>query len=163
VLDLQAASLNASANYWIEDFLDCRFGLEGKAGTRLLAKHLRAAYEAATGQSDKDQIYNAMVAVRTSPKSTWSAKSFASQYLQGEAKRLFEQSVPSDMRSLQFKFDRGEFERKLNFRVFQLETNVYVSAPFGEIGNSVKLSDGANRKLKCEGVVLDEKLRARHG
>lgn len=163
VLDLQAAILKASANYWIEAFLDCRFGLEGKAGTRLLANHLRSAYEAAPTQHDRDQIYNAMVAVRTSPKTTWSAKSFATQYLQGEAKRLFEQSVPTDMRTLQFTFDRSEFENKLNFRVFQLDTNVYVSAPFGAIGHSVKLSDGTQRTLKCEGVVVEEKVRARHG
>lgn len=162
VLDLQAASLKASANYWIEDFLDCRWGLEGKAGTRLLAKHLRSAYESAKAQPDRDQLYNAMLAVRTSPTKTWSITKFAGQFLQGEAKRLFEQSVPADMRKLKFNFERGEFEKKLNFRVFRLQDDVYVSAPFGAIGNSVKISDGKQRKLKCAGVVVDEKLRERH-
>lgn len=161
VIDLQASKLGTTANYWTEDFLDCRWALAGKTGTRLLASHLRTAYESVDEQDDRDQIYNAMVAVRTSPTQSWSMTKFSSQFLTGEAKRLFDQGVPSELRNLSFKFDRTEFESKLNFRVFQLEDDVFVSAPFGTIGNSVTIKDGKKRILKCQGPVVDEKVRAR--
>lgn len=165
ILDQQAmGGFGKAADYWISNFLDCRLGLEGEAGTRLLAKHLQEAYGSLDDQADRDQLYNAMTAIRTSPKTTWSAKQFATQYLQGEAKRVFVESVPADLRNLSFKFQRDVFEAKLNFRVFRLENDVYVSAPFGTIGNNktVRISDGQQRRLRCEGPIADEKVRARH-
>lgn len=162
VLDLQAAKPGTTANFWTDTFLDCRSALAGKTGTRLLATHLRSTYEAAQTQVDRDQVYSAMVAVRTSPTQSWSVNQFAGQYLQGDAKRLFLQSVPSELHSMRFQFDRSEFEKRLNFRVFELEDGVYVSAPFGTIGNSVRVSGTQKRKLKCEGYVTNEKVRARH-
>ena len=165
ILDLQTmGGFGKAADYWISNFLDCRLALEGEAGTRLLAKHLREAYESLASQADRDQLYNAMTAVRTSPKTTWSAKQFAAQYLQGEAKRVFLQSVPADLRNLSFKFQRDVFENKLNFRVFRLQNDVYVSAPFGTIGTgkTVRITEGKQRKLRCEGPIAEEKVRARH-
>jgi hypothetical protein len=166
IIDLQATGgVGKAADYWISTFLDCRLGLEGETGTRHLAKYLREAYESMENQDDRDQIYNAMIAVRTSPKRIWSAKKFATEYLQGEAKRVFLQTVPTELRDLSFKFTRSVFEDKLNFRVFRLEDDVYVSAPFGTIGNgkTVRIIDGKQRKLRCEGPIADEKVRARHG
>ena len=87
---------------------------------------------------------------------------FAGEYLKDEAKRLFEKSVPTELRQLRFHFERDEFEKKLNFRVFHLENDVYVSAPFDAVGKSVKVKAGRQRKLNVEGVIVDEKLRARH-
>lgn len=165
ILDQQAmGGFGKAADYWISNFLDCRLGLEGEAGTRLLAKHLREAYESLDSQPDREQLFNAMTAVRTSTKTTWSAKQFAAQYLQGEAKRVFLQSVPADLRNLSFKFQRDVFEDKLNFRVFRLKDDVYVSAPFGTIGDgkTVRIIDGQQRKLRCEGPIAEEKVRARH-
>lgn len=61
ILDLQTmGGFGKAADYWISTFLDCRLGLEGEAGTRLLAKHLREAYESLADQADRDQLYNAM-------------------------------------------------------------------------------------------------------
>ena len=165
IIDLQATGGSGkAADYWLSTFLDCRLGLEGEAGTRHLAKYLRQAYEAMDNQDDRDQIYNAMNAIRTSPKRIWSAKKFAAEYLEGEAKRVFLQSVPTDLRDLSFKFTRDVFENKLNFRVFRLENDVYVSAPFGTIGDdkTVKITEGRQRTLRCKGPIADEKMRARH-
>lgn len=165
ILDQQAmGGFGKAADYWISNFLDCRLGLEGEAGTRLLAKYLREAYESLSVQADRDQLFNAMTAVRTATKTTWSAKQFAAQYLQGDAKRVFIQSIPADLRNLSFKFQRDVFEDKLNFRVFRLDDDVYVSAPFGTIGDgkTVRIIDGQQRKLRCEGPIAEEKVRARH-
>jgi hypothetical protein len=166
VLDLQTAGgLGKAADYWITKFLDCRFALEGNAGTRLLVKYLRSAYDLLEGHEDREQIYSAMIGVRTSPRPTWSMSSFANHFLKDEAKRVFLQSVPTEQRHLQFRFQRQEFEDKLNFRIFKLKDDVFVSAPFGTVGKSVVIHDdldGGERRLSCEGVVVAEKVRARH-
>jgi hypothetical protein len=163
VLDLQTTGgFGKGADYWIGTFLDCRLGLEGEAGTRLLVQHLRQTYESLDDHDGRDQLYSAMVAIRTSPKQTWSLRQFASHFLTGEAKKAFIASVPQELAYLSFKFDRRAFEGKLNFRIFRLEDDVYVSAPFGAIGNSVQITEGQQRQLQCQGVVVDERVRARH-
>lgn len=165
VLDLQTTgAYGKAADYWIGNFLDCRLGLEEEAGTRILASCLRKTYEAVEDQASRDQLYSAMVAVRTSPKRTWSLKEFANQYLHGNVKQTFLDSAPSsDLMPLSFHFSRDTFESKLNFRVFHLENGVYVSAPFSAVGQNVTVEEGRKRKLRCEGEILDEKMRARHG
>jgi len=165
ILDLQSTGgFGKAADYWITSFLECRFGMEGEAGTKLLAKHLQGTYESVSG-SGREQLYGAMVAIRTSPKQTWSMVQFAKNYLQGDVKDRFLQSVPPEQRNLSFKFQREVFEAKLNFRVFQLENNIYVSAPFDTVGDNkaVRILDGQQRKLRCEGVVVNEQVRARRG
>lgn len=166
MLDLQTTgAFGKAADYWISDFLLCRFGLDGDAGTRLLVEQLKTTYNTFDGDNDRDQLYSAMVAIRTSPKRTWSLTQFANQYLQGEVRRAFIQSVPDDLRNLSFKFQRDVFEKKLNFRVFRLEDDIYVSAPFDAVGDDkpVKITDGGKRWLRCEGPVIAEQVRAGHG
>jgi len=164
VLDLQTTgAFGKAADYWIANFLDCRLGLDDEAGTRILASCLQKTYDSLSDQASKDQLYSAMVAVRTSPRRTWSLRNFANQYLQGDVKSAFLSSAPSrDLVSLSFHFDRTTFEQKLNFRVFHLENDVYVSAPFSAVGANVIVHDGQTRTLQCEGAIIDEKVRARH-
>jgi len=163
VLDVQTTGgFGRGADYWIATFLDCRLGLEGEAGTRLLVKYLRQTYESMDDQEVRDQLYGAMVAIRTSPKRTWSLKQFATHYLDGKAKMGFIQEVPGELADLSFRFDRKVFEDKLNFRIFRLQDDVYVSAPFGAIGSSVQITEGQQRRLQCQGVVVEERVRARH-
>ena len=164
VLDLQTTGAHGkAADYWIGEFLDCRLGLEEEAGTRILASCLRTTYEAVTDQSARDQLYSAMVAVRTSPRHTWSLNDFANQYLQGEVKDAFLNSAPSqDLIALSFHFNRAAFETKLNFRIFHLNNDVYVSAPFSAVGQNVTIQDGETRTLRCEGEIIDESVRSRH-
>ncbi|MEN6407181.1 MAG: nucleoid-associated protein [Thermoguttaceae bacterium] len=165
ILDLQSTGgFGKAADYWITSFLECRFGMEGEAGTKLLAKYLQSTYESVSG-TDREQLYSAMVAIRTSPKQTWSMAQFARQYLQDDVKERFVQSVSPEQLNLSFKFQRDVFEAKLNFRVFQLENNIYVSAPFDTVGDNkaVRILDGQQRKLRCEGVVVNEQVRSRRG
>ena len=78
VLDLQTTgAYGKAADYWIGTFLDCRLGLEEDAGTRMLASCLRKTYETVEDHASREQLYSAMVAIRTSPRGTWSLKDFA--------------------------------------------------------------------------------------
>lgn len=151
-----------AAEYWVSNFLDSRYSLTGKAGTRLLARCLRETYGALTTQEDRDKISNAVVAVHASQRTQWSFQRFAKEYLVGNAKDIFLEKVPPESRSSTFRFDKPEFEAKLNFRVFRLKDNVMVAAPFGTVGKSVKIEEGEKRKLRCEGEVVAETVRARY-
>lgn len=164
VIDKQAQhGFGTAADYWVTKFLECRFALSGTAGTRLLAKCLRETHDALGSQSGRDQISNAIVALHASRKRRWSLSGFASEYLDGDAKTEFLRRAPSESQGTTFDLDKSEFEKKVNFRVFRLEDNVIVSAPFGTVGKSVKVVGAQNRELKCEGTIVEEKVRAKHG
>jgi hypothetical protein len=163
VIDRQAQNgYGNAAEYWVSAFLDSRYSLTGKAGTRLLARCLRDSYDALATQADRDQISNAIVAVHASRRTQWSLQSFAKEYLDGKSKQTFLDKSPPESRSSTFSFDKTEFEAKLNFHVFRLADNVMVSAPFGTVGKSVKIEEGPQRKLKCEGEVVAETVRAKY-
>jgi hypothetical protein len=133
---------------------DAYFVLTGKAGTRLLAKCLRETHGATSTQEDRDQISNAIVAMHASQRRNWSLRSFTNEYLSGTAKQLFISRSPPESRTTTFRVQKDEFEQKLNFRVFRLEDNVMVSAPFGAIGKSVS-------RPVMQAIV--EKVIIRHG
>jgi hypothetical protein len=163
VIDKQAESgFGTAADYWVNRFLDSRPSLTGKAGTRLLARCLRRTYDSLTDRADKNQLSDAIVAVRASQRRQWSLKRFAEEYLTDNAKNAFLHHAPAETRSSTFTFNKEEFESKLNLRVFRLQDDVTVAAPFGTVGNSVKITDGPQRTLTCEGIIVAEKVRAQH-
>jgi hypothetical protein len=163
IIDLQAVgSTGTGADFWVDQFLDCQFALSGVTGTRRLANYLRAAHDSLTDQADKDQVFNTIVAIRTSPTKNWSYKRVASRFLTDPARTQFMSRIPTRETNLVFTFDRNEFEKRLNFRVFETQRGVYVSAPFGTIGTAVQLTEGPQRRLRVDDLVIDEKVRARH-
>jgi hypothetical protein len=164
VLDYQADTGRKAADYWIDLFLDCTLGLKGEAGTRILAQCLRKAFADADDSATRENLYAAMMAIRHSNQRRTSLKKFARERLNPKATKLFLDASPNDeIKTATFDFKKDVFDRTLNFRVFQLEKDIYVSAPLGTIGKEVTVTDGPQRRLKCEGIVKDEKLKARHG
>lgn len=164
VIDKQAeGGFGNAADYWVNLYLDSVPSLSGSAGTRLLARCLRKTHQSLASQSDKDQLSDAIVAVRASTKPQWSLQKFADEYLTDQAKTAFLDNTPPESRSASFTLNKPEFEQRINLRVFRLKDNVMVAAPFGTIGNSVIIEDKADqRRLKCEGVVVAENVRAQH-
>jgi hypothetical protein len=137
--------------------------IHGPAGTRQLARCLRTAYEEAKTPTEQEQIYSAVVAVRHSHRPRWSLREFADHFLTGRARAIFIGAAPNQetLNSI-FPFDRKTFDEVLNFRIFALNTGVFVSSPLGEVGKSVVLSDATPKTLRCEGRVVEEYLRKRH-
>ncbi len=163
IIDHQAVgSSGAGADYWIDKFLECQFSLSGVMGTRRLAGYLRAAHDSLDSQADKDQVFSTILAVRTSPTKNWTYQRVANRFLTGAAQGEFLSRIPAHQRTLAFSFDRDEFEKRLNFRVFQTERGIYISAPFGTVGTTVKLTGQAQRRVQVDDVVVDEKVRARY-
>lgn len=164
VLDYQAASSRKAADYWIDLFLDCTLGLKGEAGTKILARCLQTAFASSEDPAVRENLYAAMMTARHANWRRMSLKKFARDHLNDDAKPLFLDASPNDeTKGSMFDFKKDVFDRTLNFRVFHLEDNVYVSAPFGTIGKSVKVTDGHKKRLSYKGVIVDEKVRARHG
>lgn len=162
IVDLQAEGASGTgADYWVDQFLDCELALSSTIGTRRLAKYLRAAHDAATEKADRDQIINAITAIRTMPRPSWNFRAVAQTFLSGSAHADFLNRIPSRERTLTFRLDRTEFEEKLNFRVFETERGIFISAPFGTIGNGVQLTGTAQQRIRVDDVVAEEHVRAR--
>lgn len=163
IIDHQAiGSSGAGADYWFDKFLECQFALSGVMGTRRLAGYLRSAHESLTSQADKDQLFSTILAIRTSPTKNWTYQRVANRFLAGAAQGEFLSRIPARERTLAFSFDRDEFEKRLNFRVFETQQGIYISAPFGTVGTTVKLTGQAQRRVRVDDVVVDEKVRSRH-
>jgi hypothetical protein len=164
VLDFQADHASRDvADFWIGRFLECRLGIAGDAGTRLLARTVRRASEVCDSLEDKEILYIAVMAMRRSPHQRVSLQDFADRYLSGRARDIFIKAAPNaDGLSSAFDFQREVFDATLHFRIFQLKTGVFVSSPLPEIGESVQITEGQQRRLSCEGEIVSERLRTRH-
>ncbi len=147
-------------DFWVENFLECRLSTSGVYGTQLLAEYLADAYKKADSSEARESIFNAIVAVRTRPVRRISHLRFANDYLNDDAKNMFLATVPEEEHRVLFDFDRDVFETKIGFRAFKMQDDVYLSAPFGAIGESVKIV--ANR-LEYVGEISKEYLRASGG
>jgi hypothetical protein len=162
-LDFEANKRSkAVADFWIAEFLMCSFSLRGEAGTRLVAKALRSSIDTAVESSEKEQLLGAMIELRQSPRRRWSPQQIADGYLEGTAKELFLSNFATEDTLVEsFDFQPELFSEILKFRVFQLDTGVFVYSPIAEIGVSV-LIDDQRRNLICRGTIIDEKVRARY-
>jgi len=167
VLDFQANHVSKDvADFWINRFLQCRFGLAGDAGTRLLARAVRKAYDECEDLKDKEDLYTAVMAMRRSPHKRLSLEDFADRYLEtsGTAHSVFLGAIPNqESLTATFDFQTDVFDKTLHFRIFHLDTGVLVSSPLTEIGESVRISEDQEKHLTCGGVIVEERLRARHG
>lgn len=164
VIDAESTgSFGKGANFWIEQFLGCRLGVDGEIGTRMLADCLRKVHATTVDPDEKEQINAAILAIRTSPKKKWSIRRFARNYLQGSVEKALINAAPNqDAANVVFDFNRDVFEKTVNLRVFRLKSDVFVSAPFAAVGQSVKIHGKKERTLTCKGLIVDERVRARH-
>jgi hypothetical protein len=162
VLDFQANQVTRDvADFWIVRFLDAKLGITPEQGTRMLANSLRKTWDGADGEQ-RQQLWAAMASVRQAPRTRWSMADFADQYLADDVRERFEAAAPNaDALNSSFDLDRTVFDSALQFRVFQLESNVYVSAPFDEVGRSVRVTGEAQQHLVCEGNVVEDKMSTR--
>jgi hypothetical protein len=166
VLDYQAGDTTREvATFWIERFLGCSLEIKDDAGSRMLAKALRQVHKQLEERADREQLHAAALAIRHAPRGRTSFASFANQYLSdGPVKELFLAACPSrDVRSVSFDFNRVAFDKVWAYRVFELKAGIYVSAPSSTIGRGVRLEGEGGERLVCKGVVVDERMRARHG
>jgi hypothetical protein len=163
VLDYQASALAKEvATFWIDRFLSCTLAVKDDAGSRMIARALRRVHEHLE-KEDREQLHVAAIAVRRTPHKRMSFFGFANRYLEGNVKTLFLSECPSpDALMADFDFNRKAFDELCHFRVFELTNGVYVSAPLAEVGQTVRLRGNDHDQLACEGVVVDEKMRARH-
>jgi hypothetical protein len=96
VLDFQSNHASRDvADFWISRFLECRLGIAGDAGTRLLARTVRKAYEVCDNLEDKEILYTAVMAMRRSPQQRVSLQGFADRYLSGRARDIFMNAAPN--------------------------------------------------------------------
>ncbi|MBN72960.1 MAG: hypothetical protein CME32_27205 [Gimesia sp.] len=160
VIDRQAEnSWGTAADYWVSQFLDSQFSLTGTAGTRLLARTLKLTHENLIESTDRNQITDSIRAAFTSTKQRLSMHIYANEYLTGNAKSTFLSYSPPETLKTKFDFDKAEFEEKVQLRVFRLDNDVVVSAPFSTINHSVKLTGKDSKKIRVTGTIVEETVK----
>lgn len=160
VIDRQAEnSWGTAADYWVSQFLDSQFSLTGTAGTRLLAKTLKITYDNLLESTDRNQITDSIRAAFASTKKRLSMHSYAKEYLTGNAKSTFLSNTPPETVKTKFDFDKAEFEEKVQLRVFRLDDDVVVSAPFSTIDHSVRIVGKDSDQIRVKGTIIEETVK----
>lgn len=160
VIDRQAeSSWGTAADYWVSRFLDSQFTLTGLAGTRLLARTLKITHDDLTEQDDKNQITDSIRAAFASTRRRFSIHEYAKEYLTDTAKSTFLANAPQEIVKTKFDFDKQEFEEKVQLRVFRLDDDVIVSAPFSTIDKSVKFVGKDSKQLRVTGTIVEETVK----
>lgn len=165
VVDFQVnASARAAADFWIERFLDARLSLGSNLGTRILAKALRETVAAAGDAEERLEVVGAAQALRQSNREKWSIGAVADELLREPAReRLLNHPAAKRNRDSLFKLDRAAFDKLINFRVYQLDTGVWVSTPFTDDPKGIEISEeGDSRHLTASGRIVAETVRSRH-
>jgi hypothetical protein len=152
MVDLQSGR----TDLWVERFLACQLSVSGLHGTSLLSEYLTTAYRETTSQTVREELFNAIIAVRTAPFRRMSFLRFANDYLGNDAKSEFLSVVPPDSQNMSFDFDRATFERKVGVRVFRMADNVIVAAPFPAINKSLMVNQD---QLEYTGTITREYLK----
>lgn len=172
VLDFQAGGIGGVAEFWIERFLEAGLTITPDAGTRLLADAFRTAAQTDLSYDQREQLHAALLAVRNMPARRFSLEQVAAEFLDGAIAEPFLAAAPNpeSARSL-FRLNRDLFDRTVNYRVFELDTGVWVSAPLEEVGQSVQVErtpaaaaagvDAPGERLRVEGNVVQDRLSAR--
>ena len=164
VIDRQAQNTtNEAAAYWVNKFLNSQFSLTGIAGTRLLAKTLRSTYDNLTDQAGKNEVSDSITAAFTSKTEKRSLQSYAEEFFSPKTATAFLAEAPQESLGTMFDFIKSEFEEKVQLRVFRLNDEVVVSAPFSTIdtkGGSVKISTTKKAKtIRVSGTIVEETVK----
>jgi hypothetical protein len=162
VADFQIGSdPRTAADYWVAAFLEAEFAVNEEKGTRSVADGLKKAFEKADADG-KQSVMEAATALVASGRSVWSMDKIANDLIPSELRAAFLSVVKNeDARKEKFNLGKALLKERINYRVFRLDTGVWVSTPFGEMGKSVKLERAASGKriLTARGAVQSEKVQ----
>lgn len=164
-VDLISGGPGQAADYWVHDFLDAELSLAGDVGTAALALGLKAAWDTAGSDGEREQFRSAAVAVRASTQSRWSMQSFADSYLTDSAKaRFLKTREAREHRAQKFQFKKDAFDLVINYRVFELKNGVYISAPFARADTVLDIKDTPQgKRVTASGVVKTDRVRKQRG
>ena len=170
VLDFQQGRRDDVSDFWIERFLDARLAITPAAGTKVLGEALQNASKA-PGLSlvERRQVHAAALAIHVMPQGALSLQGVADQFLSGKAKEVFLATAENnETRASTFKLDHAALQERVRVRNFQLEDEVWVSAPIDQVGDGkvVQLADGSdgdapNERLHVEADVIEDRLASR--
>ena len=138
-------------------------GILGDAGTRMLSRMFQESFEVTSDLKKRSAFWRNNGTAKPHLRHVCRSGMLLKNYLDGSVRERFISSAPNpESVTSVFRFQREVFDSSLQFRIYQLETGVFVSAPLTEIGLSVQVSEGERRVLSCEGEIVDERLRRRH-
>ncbi len=150
-----------AADYWVAEFLDADFAINSIKGTRLVAEGLKRAFERAE-PLEKQSVMEAAISIIANRRQAWTLERIGKTLLPANLAHVFcSVADNTETRTSQFMLDKDLLRNRINYRVFQLETGVWVSSPFSEVGETVKVSGTAEKRtLTCNGRIISEKVRS---
>lgn len=165
ILDFQSRNKNLKiADFWRVNFLHCRFSIADDAGSRLLVNALRETIDKTKTSAGKEQVFAAILSLKNTPQNRWTLKQVADNYLQDETKNIFLDNIQNEETLYSsFNINKSVLEKLLKYRLFFLSSGVVISSPIDEIKNSVQINHDGDGFVKCEGQILDQKVRTRYG
>ncbi len=166
VLDFQTGRNSIDvANYWVDRFLECSLAVTSIQGTENVAAAIRKVNALLVAPADREQLNIAVLALRNSPRPSWTLDEIADTFLSEElGARVREASDPA-MTNARFEINRASYDRLLTTRVFSLESGVVVSSPLAEVGtpDQPRAVVVEGDQLSCRGTIVKERLSGRRG
>lgn len=162
VVDLQIGSgPRSAADYWVANFLDAEFAINDYKGTTLVASALKMAFQKADSRG-KQKVMEAAIALMADGRRAWSLRKIADEFIPSDVSAAFCSVAPNtETLTNKFMLNKDLLRERINYRIFRLETGVWVSSPFSEVGRTVKLDDdGRKRTLTARGVIEEERVQS---
>lgn len=166
VLDFQTGRTSIDvANYWVRDFLECELAVTSVQGTENLGTAIQKVNSTLTEPADRERLNIAVVALRNSPRPSWTIDEFADTFLPEELGAKVRTASDPNMLNARFQLNERSYDRLLATRVFSLESGVIVSAPISEVGTRDEPASVVvtGDQLVCEGKIVKERLSGSRG
>jgi len=161
VLDFQTGRTSIDvANYWVHDFLECTLSVTSIAGTENVATAIQKVNASLGDPGDREQLNIAVLALRNSPRPSWTLDEIADTFLPEELGARLRANSDPEMVNARFELSRDSYDRLLTTRVFTLESGVIVSSPIDAVGTADQGSAVvvSGNQLEVQGTIVKERL-----
>ena len=163
-VDRQTHAKVELAQYWINDFLECKLNLQGPLGSRRLGIGMAEAVKNTDDPETKQELFAVTVTMRNQDGKTQSARNL----LRGiGASDDVIHAIADEMPNLTamdevFTFQVNEFDRHIRFRIVELDNGAMLIAnyaDFPEVYEVERLASGNRLRFSTSGTIIKEQYR----
>lgn len=149
------------SDYWIIHFLNSQTSINNVQGTTHFARVMRDLLKKSDNIDEKQQLINAIVALKYKTEKPLSIKSFCDSYLSSEVTSKIQEVIKDHYyMDAVFSIDQETYNRELGSTVMALKSGITIAAPTFEFDSYVKQEaiDNVRMRFTVEGEVADKKI-----
>lgn len=151
------------SNYWINEFLQSDFSLTPARGTVNLADAIRKVINGSDNLAMKHELTSAVALSESINGQTGNVEKLLTKLnVKEEYQKLIVEELGPIVASERFKFDSSAMLKFLSYKVIELDSGVFISAPTEEFDAKVRQSkseDGLGIRVQLEGKIVNEKVK----